>query len=230
MKIEYQESFLRAAKAATNFSRVHSIDEYPLDIIKLINEDDNIKLLDFGEFARLTGTVFFRIPSTFGSSEAFHIRKGKKAIIVYNDMLPINRLRFTLAHEYGHFKMHHKGLNLNKQFTYRDLIRIKREEYEANTFASCLLFPLQVRYKYRNYIDKYEVAELFQISTQAAEIAISILDEHLSNGLDEVMSIYKDNHLDNYISYLEDMFYHKKEYLDSMYSEYMNDFSECESY
>ncbi len=61
----------------------------------------------------------------------------------------MNRLRFTLAHEYGHFIMGHTGVRLNKTFTYKDYYRRIAEEYEANLLtASCLLFPLHLNYRY----------------------------------------------------------------------------------
>ncbi|UBH07883.1 ImmA/IrrE family metallo-endopeptidase [Macrococcus armenti] len=225
MQIEYQHSFLKAAKEVRKVSEELRIDQYPLDIIKLIEEDEDVQLMTFQKFSKITGTLFYKIPSTFGSSEAFHIRKGDKAFIIYNDMLPINRLRFTLAHEYGHFKMKHTGVNLNEDITYKDYYRIKSEEYEANTFASCLLFPLHIRYKYKDYLSLSEISDLFQISVQAAKIAMDILEEHLRNGLEQIISIYENNHLDNYISYLEEMLWEKKEYARSLSNVYQYDYS-----
>lgn len=105
--------------------------------------------MTFSEFSQNTGTLYFKIPSIFGSEEAFHIRKGDKAIIVYNDLLPMNRLRFTLAHEYGHFIMGHTGVNLNKTFTYKDYYRRIAEEYEAKLI--CFMFIVSFTYKIQIY-------------------------------------------------------------------------------
>lgn len=71
-------------------------------------------------------------------------------IIVYNDLLFMNCLRFILVYEYGYFIMGYIGVNLNKIFIYKDYYRRIVEEYEVNLFVLCLLFFLYIRYKYIN--------------------------------------------------------------------------------
>lgn len=144
MKLNYEKSFYKAATAVYEITNGLANLSFPLDILNVISQDSRIKLMTFEEFSKTTGTLYFKIPTIFGSEEAFHIRKGANAIIIYNDSLPMNRLRFTLAHEYAHFIMGHTGVNLNKTFTYKDYYRRLAEEYEANSFASCLLFPLHI--------------------------------------------------------------------------------------
>ena len=39
------------------------------------------------------------------------ILKGNKFAIIYNDDVYHRRLRFTLAHEYGHYIMEHDGMS-----------------------------------------------------------------------------------------------------------------------
>ena len=167
---------------------------FPLDILEIISQDQRIKLMTFNEFSNKTYTPHFQISSIFGSEDAFHIRKGNKALIIYNNSLPMNRLRFTLAHEYGHFVMGHTGINLNEHFTYEDFYRRKAEEYEANSFASCLLFPLHIRYKYFNCLNTYKTSEIFQISVQASEIALKVIKTHMDSGLDDYMSSNENLH------------------------------------
>lgn len=62
--------------------------------------------------------------------------------------------------------MEHDGMSYKKTPIFQDAQRTHLEEYEANSFASCLLFPLNVRYKYRNVLNEYDVADLFEISYQ----------------------------------------------------------------
>ncbi len=92
MKLNYERS-LNLRKQFTRSQMVYITLFFPLDIVEIISKDKRIKLVTFSEFSQNTGTLYFKIPSIFGSEEAFHIRKGDKAIIVYNNLLPMNRLR-----------------------------------------------------------------------------------------------------------------------------------------
>ncbi|PCF86003.1 ImmA/IrrE family metallo-endopeptidase [Staphylococcus intermedius] len=204
MKLNYDKSFYKSAKAVYKITEGMTNLSFPVDIIKLISSDERIKMITFSEFSQKTGTLYFKIPSIFGSQEAFHIRKGEKAIIVYNDSLPMNRLRFTLAHEYGHFVMKHMGVNLNKLFTYKDYYRRLAEEYEANSFASCLLFPLHIRYKHSDDFDISQISYKYQMSFQATKIAVKTFKNHLNNGLTNYMSINESYHPENYLTFLEE--------------------------
>ena len=217
MRVNYQKSFYKAAKAVYEISNGLDNLSFPLDILEIISQDRRIKLMTFNEFSNKTHTPHFEISSIFGSEDAFHIRKGNKALIIYNNSLPMNRLRFTLAHEYGHFVMGHTGINLNEHFTYEDFYRRKAEEYEANSFASCLLFALHIRYKYFNCLNTYKTSEIFQISVQASEIALKVIKTHMDSGLDDYMTSNENLHPKNYLLFL-------KESLDS-HIDYTNEFN-----
>lgn len=204
MKLNYQKSFLKSAKAVYKVTNGLTNLSFPLDILKIISSDKKVKLMTFAEFSQISRTLYFQIPIIFGSEEAFHVRNGNKAMIIYNESLPMNRLRFTLAHEYGHFVMKHTGVNLNKSFNKNDFYRRKAEEFEANCFASCLLFPLHIRYRYYDYLDMYKVSEMFQITSQASAIAINVTKQHLFYGLEDYMSINEKYHAENYLLFLEE--------------------------
>ncbi|HDE6520236.1 TPA: ImmA/IrrE family metallo-endopeptidase [Staphylococcus aureus] len=213
MKLNYEKSFFKSAKAVYEITNGLYNLSFPLDIFEIISKDKRIKLVTFSEFSQNTGTLYFKIPSIFGSEEAFHIRKGDKAIIVYNDLLPMNRLRFTLAHEYGHFIMGHTGVNLNKTFTYKDYYRGIAEEYEANSFASCLLFPLHIRYKYINNFNIEQISYKYQMSFQAIHIAVKVIRRHIHNGLNDYMSNNENYHAENYLSFLEEKMESKSDFI-----------------
>ncbi|MFW2696946.1 ImmA/IrrE family metallo-endopeptidase, partial [Staphylococcus aureus] len=71
------------------------------------------------------------------------------------------------------------GVNLNKTFTYKDYYRRIAEEYEANSFASCLLFPLHIRYKYINNFNIEQISYKYQMSFQAIHIAVKVIRRHI---------------------------------------------------
>ena len=64
---------------------------------------------------------------------------------------------------------------------------------------------LNVRYKYRNVLNEYDVADLFEISYQAAKVALDIFDEHMDSGLEDHISMFEHRHMETYMSFLEEM-------------------------
>ncbi|QER09522.1 hypothetical protein F2X82_11485, partial [Staphylococcus aureus] len=104
---------------------------------------------------------------------------------------------------------------------FQDGKRTNLEEYEANSFASCLLFPLNIRYKYRNVLNVSDVANMFEISYQAAKVALDIFDEHMDSGLENHISMFEHRHMETYISFLDEMLGEQlKEYNHIMKTEY----------
>jgi len=73
------------------------------------------------------------------------IRNAHEAYIGVNSLQSRNRRRFTIAHELGHFVLHH-GIHVDKDFriNWRDgnsSKAVNPEEMEANRFAAELLMP-----------------------------------------------------------------------------------------
>jgi Zn-dependent peptidase ImmA (M78 family) len=83
-------------------------------------------------------------------SEARLIRKGNLGIITVNSMIPEEgRKRFAVAHELGHFELHHSSQLI--LCTEKDMLiwnESKRQEIEANEFAASLLMPRVIFSRY----------------------------------------------------------------------------------
>lgn len=88
-------------------------------------------------------------------------------VIVYNDLEPIQRCRFTIAHEIGHIVLGHKLKDGHYTRTF-DLTKPAVEQ-EADIFASRLLAPACVLWALDLHTSQ-EIAQLCDISHQAAEI------------------------------------------------------------
>lgn len=82
----------------------------------------------------------------------FVVGENQRKIIGFNKSHNENRMRFTIAHELGHFQLHFKGEhkffidNNNHKFFRNEkssLGEIKRER-EANAFAAALLMPISL--------------------------------------------------------------------------------------
>ena len=118
----------------------------------------------------------------------FFVMKGESAYIGYNKTNPPNRVRFTLAHELGHYFLHAKDtpifIDKNGQIN-RDHNSSTGElliEREANAFAAALLMPEKlIREEVAKMKDVDEVsfisnlAMLFKVSDQAMTIRLTNL-------------------------------------------------------
>lgn len=198
MNYEENQAFMRAIEKADSF---YIEGKFPVPIKDMIRGDDEVQLFTFGEFARLAGVKRSEIAVIGQSDEAFHFKKAGKSFIVYNALKGVSRQRFTLAHEYGHIKLNHAGKSLYD--CEKGTGTYTREEYEADTFASCLLFPLHKRYEYRKN-SSYEIANKFSISFSAVWVCMRVLDKHLDSGLEKYLTGYEHRKSDSYINFLRE--------------------------
>lgn len=197
MNYEEFEAFTSAIETANQILGYES--KFPIDIKRIIKNDTNVELFTFGEFARLSGVSRSEVFKIGQSYEAFHFKKGKKAIIVYNALRYSKRLRFTLAHEYGHVKLNHTGKSIYDPDTSN--VEYTREEFEADTFAGNLLFPLHKRYEYRRK-SSYEIANTFNMSFKAVRVSMCQLEYCLASGIDQYLTEPQLRTLDGYINFL----------------------------
>jgi Zn-dependent peptidase ImmA (M78 family) len=104
---------------------------------------------------------------------------GKPAIAVLNKARPIQRQRFTLAHEIGHIFLKHTKRDIYDPEEIRETGKEPTDkkkppqEIEADIFASELLIPYQQLKKYTADMNNIEnLAGIFQVSKQAMTVAI----------------------------------------------------------
>ncbi|MCM1165639.1 MAG: ImmA/IrrE family metallo-endopeptidase [Ruminococcus sp.] len=117
------------------------------------------------------------------NSQANELRSGEAGIsvfdgtqwyIVYDDLLPLGRKRFTVAHELGHIFLGHP---LVAGFHARTTGgKLPQTENEANVFASRFLAPACVLWGL-NVHTAADIAQFCQISAEAAEIRASRMAE-----------------------------------------------------
>ena len=111
---------------------------------------------------------------------------GKPTIAVLNKARPLQRQRFTLAHELGHIFLEHTKRDIYDPEEIQennDLPETGKtkppKETEADIFASELLVPYEQLKKYTtdmNNIDK--LAGIFQVSRQAVTLALMNFWKH----------------------------------------------------
>ncbi len=115
---------------------------------------------------------------------------GNVSHIIYNSSHHPNRQRFTIAHEIGHFVLHHTasvdrlfvdekfavykraGTSTDPEYSGLDSTTTPTEEREANQFASALLMPES---RLRKYLEDRQLAVLddYDVSVLARSFGVS---------------------------------------------------------
>ena len=96
--------------------------------------------------------------------------------IIYNSSITSpGRIRFTLAHEFGHYLLHRTrfpdGLECSQEDVLRWDSKYEAVEAEANVFASALLMPL---HDFRSQIKERDVPSLDDIGACANRYGVSL--------------------------------------------------------
>ncbi|WP_101876002.1 ImmA/IrrE family metallo-endopeptidase [Lachnoclostridium edouardi] len=129
-----------------------AIHSFPFDCFQVLYHYQ-FKIMDYiGLY--LKNSEIYQIASAY-SEDAFTYENK----ICFNHMRPKARIRFSLMHELGHYKLEHKGPHTALQ------------EQEANCFASHILAP-RMAIHYSRLRDSYDVARLFRISQESAQYAL----------------------------------------------------------
>lgn len=126
--------------------------------------------LDINEIAMERG-AYVREKDIDGA-EAWLVRKGSRAIITINRRLyEPGRKRFAIAHELGHFELHHDSqLVICSDEDMYAWNRSKSQEIEANEFASCILMPETI---FPRYVEK-EAPNMDKISELSGKFGTTL--------------------------------------------------------
>ncbi len=140
--------------------------------------------IDPMHIAKSLGIGVYNADFTNDSISGMLRRSGGETQILVNEVHAIERIRYTVAHELGHFDLH-SGMTDSFVDTDLDFYRReadsddpvkKRVEVQANMFAAALLMPRQL------VIDAYNVsphcallAEMFFVSKSAMTFRVANL-------------------------------------------------------
>lgn len=131
------------------------VDSLPVDIVRIVR-DNGISLLKNSQAGELRK-----------GEAGISVFDGKQWFIVYDDLLPLGRKRFTVAHELGHIFLGHPLVaGFHARTTGRDL---SQTESQANIFASRFLAPACVLWGL-NVHTAADIARFCEISAEAAGI------------------------------------------------------------
>ncbi len=152
-----------------------------LDVLDSFTEciEFPIKVL---EIANKMGLKVFK--ATFDRDDVSGMLKAQEGEIYISEKDNINRQRFSIAHEIGHYVLHYKGKvfeerDNRKHISYRDSLSslgFSIKEIEANFFAANLLMPEdKVKELCRKGYSINQMADFFGVSSTGISSRLDFL-------------------------------------------------------
>lgn len=181
-KVEWE----KARRAAYNVHKKHNIVDFPIDLISLMDQYPDLKVVTYSEFATKRNIPLNEVQSITLSTDGCIVYKQKnnKHMVIYNENIkPAERIYWTLAHEFGHYCLGHlreseRGSLARGELTDEEYLRY---ETEADFFARFLINPPSLIQEFRP-IDSNRVSQLFQVSYKAANNTIGYLNKISRDG------------------------------------------------
>ncbi len=132
----------------------------------------------------------------------FYLKKDK-TFYLNSDVKSVNRMKFTLAHEIGHLKLHENLSTNHFRIVVESDIKTnqKEEEVEANYFAGYLLMPdeeIENRLIYAKNIKSEE--ELYELFAEIFAVNKSVVEYRLKTFKFENPYIWKEYNMDKYVA------------------------------
>ncbi len=162
--------YAKAAETAINVLRNSECRKIPVDLNASGIIGSNLRISTYSETAKLWGCSTEDVASVLGSLMGASVKNQNNFIIYLNYNLSDGAIRFTCAHELGHYYMEHfeDSFEADKSADYT------RKEREANCFARNLLMPVNL---VKQVCKDFEVSEenilrvslLFGVSKAAAK-------------------------------------------------------------
>jgi Zn-dependent peptidase ImmA (M78 family) len=195
--IIYKEPNYRKAQEKAYETIIHSkINTLPINLKNIINSFDNLHLQKYSVFARDNGLTIQETCDVFNSNEGCLWRRNdNQYIIFYNDTLTKKeRVRFTIAHELGHFVLKHLEQGGKTNIARYSLSVEDSEifEKEANYFAKRLLSPIPLVYSFKSYWNKMSYKHLISIFDISFSVSMYIIDELNRNYRYGISRVYHD--------------------------------------
>lgn len=185
--------YKKATQTALELSSEFNIQTYPVDI-KTIIKKKGIRLKKYSTLAKYKRCSVDKIGDILQTQHGILVRHSPNDYTLnYNDTLPDYVIRFTLAHELGHYCLQHLEDFELTEVKYKGLSETEYQllEREANCFARNLLSPEPIASLFTEK-NEHDLMEYFGIGYEAACTRIDFLgnDSYYSkNGIP--MATYK---------------------------------------
>jgi len=182
----FKPNYRKAEKAAHELLQLNNVQELPVKVKKLSKHFPNLRIKTYSWFADNQGITIDEVCDFANSDEGccYYKKTTDQYLILYNDQVENKgRIRWTIAHELGHFMLKHNETT-NKTTLGRSSLSISEYnvfEKEANCFARELLAPPTVITQLGR-ISVSDVQDICDMSIQAATYVITFLNTGQKKG------------------------------------------------
>ena len=178
-------------ESAYDFLDRYSNGRLPINLLDIINKIENLHLIKYTRFAHDRKLKLKEVCELLQSEDGalWYQTVTDTYILLYNDTITNKeRIRFTIAHELGHYVLKH---NEKTEKTILSRYNLTEDEYntfekEANFFAKHLLVPFPVLGNYSLFFHQMDdrfIRTVFRVSYSVANYVIGNLKSMSSFGL-----------------------------------------------
>ncbi|MFW5437082.1 ImmA/IrrE family metallo-endopeptidase [Paenibacillus apiarius] len=169
-------NFNKAEKAAYQLLSDNGVKELPVKIKRLAKKYPHLKIKSYTWFGQKNGMTIEEVCRFAESNEGccYYRKFDHQYLILYNDTVQnIGRIRWTIAHELGHFILKHNEITNKTILARSSLAQTEYEafEKEADCFARSLLAPLSVL----SALKRLTVKDIIEWCSLSKEAAINTL-------------------------------------------------------
>lgn len=185
-------NYALAQKSAYDLLETLGISNLPISVKKVIRVFPNLHLQRYDQYAKSLQCSEQEVAKLLQSDDGalWYNADDNDYIIFYNAKIDSKeRIRFTLAHELGHYILRHNEES-NETIVSRYLLpegKYRIYEREANYFAKRFLAPVPVIdgfLSYNNYrIDQFDIESIFNVSFSVSGHIIDDLNRRKQYGL-----------------------------------------------
>lgn len=188
MTSDFIPHFDLAQSSAYNVLASSQLHDLPINLKKLIR-DYHIQLQSYTQFANDLDISIEMVVKLCASDDGCIMKRSDGTyLLLYNDLVKhIGRIRFTLAHEFGHFILKHHNetqdtiISRQNPFARLKDQRYDRFEQEANYFAKRLLAPIPLVDEYTSkfntsLLNPKIISEIFGTSKELAGYIVQELN------------------------------------------------------
>lgn len=147
----------------------------PINLLEVVNDIDNLNIKDYQSLMEAGKMSLSNIINLLRSKDGVlvHDPDSDEYRILFNkEINPSGRIRFTIAHELGHYFLGHEFENSVLCRFSSNSAKYSDKEKEANYFAKRLLAPLPVIKEFTNvagYFDELINQSIFDVSNTASK-------------------------------------------------------------
>lgn len=176
MTMIFKPNYKKAEKAAHQLLQLNNVQKLPVKVKKLSKLFPNLRIKSYSWFADKTGMTIQEVSDFANSDEGccYYKKSTNKYLILYNDQVKnLGRIRWTIAHELGHFMLKHNEIS-NRSTLGRSTL--SKDEYdvfekEANCFARELLAPPTIIIQ----LGKVSISDIQYICNMSIEAASNVI-------------------------------------------------------